>query len=52
MTSNLQQHPDTVADAAHGLTGTAPVGVELAILEAMIGVSTPAQVKAWIDGYQ
>lgn len=54
MISDLSKHSDTAADAAHSLTGAVSVGVELALLEAMAGVGmrTPDEVRAWINGFQ
>ncbi len=54
MTSDLRKHKSTAADAAHGLTGSIPIGVELAHLElyAGVGMRTDAEVRRWILDYR
>ena len=53
MTMDLAKHPETAADAAHGITGVASIGVELGYLEAMngTGMRTADEVRRWIDGF-
>ncbi|MGN2634648.1 hypothetical protein ACTD5D_00325 [Nocardia takedensis] len=54
MTSDLRKHQSTAADAAHGITGAMPVGVELAHLELIsgTGMRTADDVREWIQNYR
>ncbi|MGN2640740.1 hypothetical protein ACTD5D_32120 [Nocardia takedensis] len=54
MTSDLRKHPTTAADAAHGLTGAMPIGVEMAHLEMYsgVGMRTDSEVRRWIQDYR
>ncbi|MBB5915253.1 hypothetical protein BJY24_004120 [Nocardia transvalensis] len=53
MSSDLRKHPDTAAEAEHGITGSMPVAVALAHLEAIAGVGmrTVAEARRWIEGF-
>ena len=58
MTSDLRKHASTAGDLDHGMTGVAPVGVEIAFLEALNGISgmgtaqAPEVVREWIESYR
>lgn len=60
MTSDLGKHPETSAMLERGITGMAPMGVELEMLESLAGFTgprsgtlrTPAQVREWIGGFR